>query len=238
MAAHPAALRLRRAPSPAIWLGTDDLGRDVLSRLIFGTRVALTVAFVAASARGRRSARVLGLLAGYFGGWVDAVVSRLVEIWMAFPPCCCRSCSSRCSGSGVALGDRRHRDHRLDALRPRGPRRHHGAGAGRLRDGGPHARLRPRSPSCSARSCPTSRRCLIALVALEMGIAVVVEAILSFVGPVGLVRHADLGRHDRVGAADHLPGLVGVRGAARRACSPPCWPSTSSATACAARSIR
>lgn len=69
---------------PGYWLGTDDLGRDVLSRFIHGTRTALTVAFIAASLAAIVGT-VVGLLAGFFGGWVDVVVSRLIEIWMAFP---------------------------------------------------------------------------------------------------------------------------------------------------------
>ena len=65
-------------------LGTDNLGRDILSRLIYGAQVALFVAIVAAAAAGLLGT-ALGLLAGYLGGWVDIVVSRLVEVWMAFP---------------------------------------------------------------------------------------------------------------------------------------------------------
>ena len=64
--------------------GTDNLGRDILSRLIYGAQIALFVAVAAAFAAGLLGT-VLGLLAGYLGGWVDAVISRLVEIWMAFP---------------------------------------------------------------------------------------------------------------------------------------------------------
>lgn len=70
---------------PGYWLGTDSLGRDLLSRLIYGTQVALIVAVVAASAAGALGV-LLGLLAGYFGGWVDALISRLIDVWMAFPP--------------------------------------------------------------------------------------------------------------------------------------------------------
>lgn len=73
-----------RAPSAAHWLGTDELGRDVLSGLIHGSRYALSIGFVAmgiALAIGV----VLGALAGYYGGWVDIVISRLIEVFITLP---------------------------------------------------------------------------------------------------------------------------------------------------------
>ncbi len=69
---------------PGYFAGTDDLGRDVLSRFIYGSRVALTVAFIAATVAAVLGTS-LGLIAGYFGGLVDIIISRLIEIWMAFP---------------------------------------------------------------------------------------------------------------------------------------------------------
>ena len=65
-------------------LGSDDLGRDALSRLIFGSRVALSVSITAALLAATIGT-MLGLLAGYVGGWVDRLISRVVEIWLAFP---------------------------------------------------------------------------------------------------------------------------------------------------------
>ena len=70
---------------PGYLLGTDSLGRDVLSRIIHGARVALTVALLAGVATAMLGA-ALGLLAGFLRGWVDGVISRLIDIWMAFPP--------------------------------------------------------------------------------------------------------------------------------------------------------
>src|SRR4051794_8184162 len=58
-------------------LGTDSLGRDVLSRLIYGARIAITVALIAASAACLVGS-TLGLIAGYFGGWADRIISRLI----------------------------------------------------------------------------------------------------------------------------------------------------------------
>lgn len=66
------------------WLGSDALGRDVLSRLLYGARVSLTVGFAAISVGGTIGI-VAGLLAGYFGGWVDDLVMRLGDIQLAFP---------------------------------------------------------------------------------------------------------------------------------------------------------
>jgi peptide/nickel transport system permease protein len=66
------------------WLGSDALGRDVLSRLLYGARVSLLVGF-AAIAVGGAIGILAGLLSGYFGGWVDDVIMRLGDIQLAFP---------------------------------------------------------------------------------------------------------------------------------------------------------
>jgi ABC-type dipeptide/oligopeptide/nickel transport system permease subunit len=72
------------APSPAHWLGTDIQGRDVWARLVYGARISLSVGFVSqAIALGLGLS--LGLLAGYYRGWVDELVMRLADITLAFP---------------------------------------------------------------------------------------------------------------------------------------------------------
>ncbi|SDS43150.1 peptide/nickel transport system permease protein [Jiangella sp. DSM 45060] len=65
-------------------LGTDHLGRDVLSRLIYGSRVSLLVGVAAALMAGVIGA-VVGLVAGYYGGWADRVLMRLADVQLAFP---------------------------------------------------------------------------------------------------------------------------------------------------------
>ncbi len=72
------------APSAAHWLGTDELGRDVLSRVVYGARVSLEVGLVAVGLAAVVGAAV-GLTAGYLRGWVDEVLMRAVDALYAFP---------------------------------------------------------------------------------------------------------------------------------------------------------
>jgi peptide/nickel transport system permease protein len=77
------AAMLRR-PSAEHWLGTDAFGRDVLSRLIYGSRTALIVGFVAAFF-GASAGAVLGVGSAYFGGRIDLYLQRLMDIFISFP---------------------------------------------------------------------------------------------------------------------------------------------------------
>lgn len=73
-----------RAPSAQHWLGTDTFGRDILSRIIYGSRTALLVGF-GASFLGATGGAVIGVASAYFGGKVDLSVQRLIDVVMSFP---------------------------------------------------------------------------------------------------------------------------------------------------------
>lgn len=73
------------APSTAHLFGTDSFGRDIFSRIIYGTRISLILATSVVSC-GMLLGSFLGIFAGYLGGWIDEVVMRVTDIFMAFPP--------------------------------------------------------------------------------------------------------------------------------------------------------
>lgn len=71
-------------PSSEAWFGTDNLGRDQFSRIVYGTRTTLMVSLLSVTVAMIIAASV-GLVSGYAGGWVDMVIQRVVDAWMAFP---------------------------------------------------------------------------------------------------------------------------------------------------------
>ncbi len=77
-------LNVDAPPSPDHPLGTDGIGRDILSRLIYGSRVSLVVGFAVAAGT-MLLGSLVGALAGYFGGWVDTVLMRLIDVMLSFP---------------------------------------------------------------------------------------------------------------------------------------------------------
>ncbi|MET3698753.1 peptide/nickel transport system permease protein [Bacillus oleivorans] len=72
------------APSSEHWFGTDDFGRDIFSRIIYGARISLWVGFFAVMGS-MIAGCLLGIIAGYYGRWVDAIISRFFDILLAFP---------------------------------------------------------------------------------------------------------------------------------------------------------
>lgn len=165
---------------PAYPLGTDTLGRCVLSRLLFGARIAMTVAVFAASGAAVLGT-LLGLVAGYFGGWLDALVGRLVDIWMSVPPVVFALILLVGLGAGVdkvvlaiILVDWTRFCRVIRAETQVVARRDYVTAARLLGFG--HGRTLAREV------LPAVMPLVITLVSLEMGVAVVVEAVLSFVG--------------------------------------------------------
>jgi peptide/nickel transport system permease protein len=74
----------RAAPSPAHWLGTDDLGRDLLSRILYGARVSLSIGILAAALTVALGATI-GIVAGWNGRWIDALLMRIADAVLAMP---------------------------------------------------------------------------------------------------------------------------------------------------------
>ncbi|MFL6799156.1 MAG: ABC transporter permease [Xanthobacteraceae bacterium] len=161
-------------------LGTDSLGRCILSRLLYGARTAMLVALLA-SIGAMTIGSVLAHVAGYFGGMVDWVIGRVVDVWMSFPPVILSLVLMVGLGIGldkvilaIILVDwtRFCRVLRSEVL------------VVKQRDYVAAARLIGFShwQTVTREVLPATLPLLITLLSLEMGIAVVVEAILSFVG--------------------------------------------------------
>ncbi|MFB5662285.1 ABC transporter permease [Alteribacillus sp. HJP-4] len=72
------------APSAEYWMGTDDFGRDIFSRILHGARLSLTVGFFAV-AGSVIIGTFFGIIAGYYGRWIDSIISRMFDILLAFP---------------------------------------------------------------------------------------------------------------------------------------------------------
>lgn len=164
---------------PSYPLGTDSLGRDVLSRLLYGAQVALFVALIAGVLTCLLGT-TLGLVAGYYRGWPDMIISRFIDIWMAFPPVLFSILLIAVMGTGLTSiiiaivvidWTRFARVIRAEAM-TQGAMDYVASAqvAGRKRLGIMLAEILPNV-------LPT----VVVLLTLEMGIAVIVEAVLSFV---------------------------------------------------------
>ncbi len=165
---------------PAYLLGTDSLGRCVLSRLIYSARTAVAVALIAASLAAVIGI-AFGLIAGSFGGWVDQLTSRLIDVWMAFPPVLLSIVLAAVIGAGltsviaaivVVDWTRFARVVRAETM------------VQLQRDYAAAARVigLSRGGILRLEILPNLVPLVVTLLAVEMGIAILVEVILSFVG--------------------------------------------------------
>lgn len=161
------------------WLGTDSLGRDVLSRIIYGARVALIVALVSGTIT-CIIGTALGLMAGFLRGWFDLVISRLIDMWMAFPPVLFSILLIAVLSPGLTSiiiaivvidWTRFARVVRAEAM-VQGAMDYVASA---------HIAGRPRIGIMMREILPNVLPTVVVLLTLEMGIAVIVEAILSFV---------------------------------------------------------
>ena len=173
-------LQTLASPSLSHWLGTDELGRDVLSRVIYGSRISLLVGLVSTIISGVIGMS-LGLLAGFMGGWVNSAIMRFIDALLALPPLILMLAISAILGNGllnvlVALGigmmptycrlmcgqviTVRERDFILVAR---------GMGASNLRIMLRHV-------------LPNTFPPLLVLVTINLGTAIMAEASLSFLG--------------------------------------------------------
>jgi ABC-type dipeptide/oligopeptide/nickel transport system permease subunit len=164
----------------AYFLGTDSLGRCVLSRLIYSARTAVAVALIAATLAAAIGI-ALGLIAGSFGGWVDQLISRLIDVWMAFPPVLLSIVLAAVIGAGltsvivaivVVDWTRFARVVRAETMVQL--KRDYAAAARVIGLG--------RGGILRLEILPNLVPLVVTLLAVEMGIAILVEVILSFVG--------------------------------------------------------
>jgi peptide/nickel transport system permease protein len=180
---------LLSAQLPPLWmpgadaafpLGTDSLGRCVLSRLMYAARTAVVVATIAASLAAIIGI-ALGLLAGGFGGWIDQCVSRLIDVWMAFPPVLLSIVLAALIGAGltsviaaivVVDWTRFARVVRAETMAQL--KRDYAAAARAIGLGG--------GAIMRLEILPNLLPLIVTLLAVEMGVAILVEVILSFVG--------------------------------------------------------
>ena len=227
---------IRKAPSAAHWFGTDEIGRDVLSRVIWGTRASLLAGVVSVSISLMLGVPI-GLAAGFIGGFVDGLISRITDAFLACPFLILAialaaflgpSLTNAMIAIGVSATPVFVRLTRAQVLNVKVEDYIEAARA----VGNPPWRVAWRHVM------PNVLAPLIVQATLAVAAAVIAEASLSFLGSRPATAGAELGQH-----AEHREGLRRQRpvdgdlaGRCRSSCS--CCRSTWSATACATHSIR
>ena len=227
---------IRKAPTVAHWFGTDEIGRDVLSRVIWGTRASLLAGVVSVSISLLLGVPI-GLIAGFVGGVVDGFISRVTDAFLACPFLILAialaaflgpSLSNAMIAIGISATPIFVRLTRAQVINVKVEDYVEAARA----LGNPPWRIALRHV------LPNVTAPLIVQATLAIAAAVIAEASLSFLGLGQQPPDAELGQHAQHREELRRPGAVdgGVAGAGDLRCW--CWRSTWWATACATRSIR
>ncbi len=173
-------MRMQVPPDSTNWFGTDQIGRDTLSRVIYGSRLSLTVALFSVLI-GTTLGSLWGLACGYFGGWFDTVSQRLIEFFQAFPDLILAMAIAMALGSGtttviiaiaitrIPFGGRVIRSVVLSLKEMAYVEAARGVGASHVR-----IMLRHILPQCVAP--------YLILATTHLGVAIIIEASLGFLG--------------------------------------------------------
>jgi hypothetical protein len=211
-----------QAPSLNHPLGTDDFGRDILSRVIYGARISMLLG-LGAVAISTLLAAIIGILSGYYGGRIDTVLQRCIDTMMAFPGfvvlltimAMLGQGWATCSGPGYRGDGRQRADH---------PERRPGHPREPVRRGGPRHRL-PGLAIIARHILPNIAAPIMVVVTLGLGVAILAESALSFLGfgvPPPTPRGAPCS------AARAGPTCSRPRGWPCSPASPSAWPSSGS----------
>ena len=214
---HPSVRRQQRParPTALFLLGTDQLGRDVFSRLVLATRISLTIGLV-----GVALSLVLGVLlggiSGLYGGWIDTVIQRVIEILRSIPTIplwmglAAALPTSWCAGAGLLRHHHHHLADRLDRAGARRARPVPGAARGGFRHRGRAGRRLAACASSSGTWCRRSCSHIIAATSLALPAMIISETSLSLPRPRPAPAGDLLGRAaaGRAEPADARPGAV------------------------------
>ncbi len=204
--------RMNKPPDAQSFFGTDQVGRDTLSRVMYGARTSLFVAFLAVLL-GTTVGSLWGVACGYLGGRFDLVSQRIMEVLQAFPDLILAMAISMAIGTGlpaviaaiavtrIPFGGRVIRSVAISVREMPFVEAGRAAGASQLRVMTLHV-----LPQCIAP--------YLVLATTHLGVAIVIEAALGFLGRRRAAAHADLGQH--AGGRDHRPRPLLVAGAVPR----------------------
>ena len=171
---------VRKAPSASHWFGTDEVGRDLLSRVIYGARASLAAGVISVSIAVGIGVP-LGMLAGYVGGLVDGLISRITDAMLACPFLILAIALAAFLGPEPRQRDDRDRHHRDADLRAPRARPGDDGEVGGLRRGGARGR-QPAARILVRHILPNILPPMIVQATLAIAAAIIAEAALSFLG--------------------------------------------------------